>query len=107
MELMQLDLASFESIRSFVKQFKKKHAHLHYLINNAGGMLNKRGTTADGLESTIGINHVGPFLLTYELVDILKASSPARIVNLSSEAHRQGSQILLLFTLALALPLTF
>jgi retinol dehydrogenase 12 len=70
---------------------------LHYLINNAGSMLEKKVKTADGFEGMVGINHLGPFMLTYELVDILKASAPARIVNLSSDAHRQGMIILFTF----------
>jgi NAD(P)-dependent dehydrogenase (short-subunit alcohol dehydrogenase family) len=96
-ELMQLDLGSFESIRAFAKSFRKKKLPLHYLINNAGSMLEKKVKTADGFEGMVGINHLGPFMLTYELVDILKASAPARIVNLSSDAHRQGMIILFTF----------
>jgi NAD(P)-dependent dehydrogenase (short-subunit alcohol dehydrogenase family) len=63
-EVMQIDLASLGSIREFTTEFKKNHQYLHLLINNAGIFAMKRHETPDGFESTMGINYLGPFLLT-------------------------------------------
>ncbi|XP_020293249.1 retinol dehydrogenase 13-like [Pseudomyrmex gracilis] len=84
------DLASQESIRGFVERFKKEHDKLDILINNAGVMRCPKSYTKDGIEMHLGVNHMGHFLLTNLLLDILKDSAPARIVNLSSTAHRRG-----------------
>jgi len=90
-ELMLLDLGSLASIRDFVAAFKAKNLGLHVLVNNAGIMaLPERLTTVDGFEAQFGTNHVGHFYLTVELLDIIKNSEPARIVNLSSMAHSMG-----------------
>jgi NAD(P)-dependent dehydrogenase (short-subunit alcohol dehydrogenase family) len=72
------------------EEFKARHEKLHVLINNAGVYLTKRITTEDGLESTFAINHLGPFLLTSLLLDILRASAPSRIVNVTSDAHNSA-----------------
>lgn len=90
LEFMLCDLASFESIRSFVKAFKKKHKSLHILINNAGLWETKRHESKDGIEKNFAVNHLAPFLLTNLLIDTIKSGAPARIINVSSEAHRQG-----------------
>jgi len=91
-ETMILDLSSFKSIREFVQNFKAKNLPLHILINNAGVMaLPNRQVTVDGLEMQIGTNHFGHFLLTTLLLDVIKASAPARIVNLSSRGHNLGN----------------
>jgi NAD(P)-dependent dehydrogenase (short-subunit alcohol dehydrogenase family) len=86
-EHRRLDLASFESIRRFAEGFLADHPALHVLINNAGLVLSERQTTAEGLEATFGVNHVGHFLLTELLLPRLRESAPARIVNVSSDAH--------------------
>ncbi len=90
LDFMHCDLASFESIRSFVKAFKKKYKNLHILINNAGVWETKRNESKDGIERNFAVNHLAPFLLTNLLIDTLKSSAPARIITVSSEAHRQG-----------------
>jgi NAD(P)-dependent dehydrogenase (short-subunit alcohol dehydrogenase family) len=59
-------------------------------VNNAGLYTRERQSTADGLESTFAVNHLGPFLLTVDLLDVLKASAPSRIVNVSSGLHYRG-----------------
>jgi retinol dehydrogenase 14 len=86
-ELMIADMSSQDSVRRLASDFKAKHEKLHLLVNNAGVYLTKRISTVDGLEATFAINHLGTFLLTSLLLDVLKASAPARIVNVSSDAH--------------------
>jgi NAD(P)-dependent dehydrogenase (short-subunit alcohol dehydrogenase family) len=89
-EIMPLDLSSLASIRTFAGRFAEKHPQLHVLINNAGVYCAKRQETADGFEKTIGINYLGPFLLTHLLLPVLKRTPDARIVNVSSNAYFQG-----------------
>jgi len=91
-ELIQADMSSQDSIHKLAEDFKARHEKLHLLINNAGVYLTKRTTTENGFESTFAVNHLGPFLLTSLLLDILKASAPSRIVNVTSEAHN-GAKI--------------
>ena len=91
-ELIQADMSSQNSIHQLADEFKSRHGKLHLLINNAGVYLTKRSETEDGLESTFAINHLGPFLLTSLLLDVLKASAPSRIVNVTSDAHN-GAKI--------------
>src|SRR3989454_10795544 len=86
-ELMLADMSSQDSIRRFAGDFKAGHEKLHLLVNNAGVYLTRRTTTVDGLESTFATNHLGSFLLTNLLLDLLKASAPSRIVNVTSNAH--------------------
>lgn len=89
-DLVQCDLASMDSIRKFADEFLSKYSRLDVLINNAGIYTSKRMETADGFEYQIGVNHLGHFLLTHLLLDLLKKSSPARIINVSSGAHFGG-----------------
>jgi len=89
-EFMELDLSSFASIRHFAEEFKSKNLPLNLLVNNAGVWVNKRALTKDGLELQIGVNHFGHFYLTSLLLDILKKSTPSRIVNVSSRASERG-----------------
>ena len=90
-EIMQVDLASLASVRQFAADFVGKHKRLDGLVNNAG-LVTSEGRTEDGFEIQFGTNHLGHFLLTELLLDILKASAPARIVCLSSVVHaRRGS----------------
>ncbi|MCH7578282.1 MAG: SDR family oxidoreductase [Chloroflexi bacterium] len=86
--LMPLDLASFPSIRALAADFLQRYDSLHVLINNAGLVLNERTETEEGFETTFGVNHLGHFLLTQLLLDRIKASAPARIINVASNAHR-------------------
>jgi retinol dehydrogenase-12 len=84
--LLPLDLASLASVQSCAAAFLALGEPLHVLVNNAG-VGGQRGLTADGFELHFGVNHLGHFALTMLLLDRLKASGPARIVNVSSEAH--------------------
>jgi NAD(P)-dependent dehydrogenase (short-subunit alcohol dehydrogenase family) len=87
-ELASLDLASMASIHAFADGFLATHDRLDVLLNNAGLTVRKRSETADGFETTMGVNHFGHFLLTQLLRDRLVASAPARVVNVASDAHR-------------------
>lgn len=89
-DLMIADLSSQKSIRELVQNFINRYQHLHVLINNAGVFLAKHTVTVDGIETTLAVNHLAYFLLTNLLLDVLKSSAPARIVNVSSIAHRRG-----------------
>ena len=87
--LMKLDLASKKSIEEFTEQFLTQHESLNILVNNAGLILPNSGPrTEDGFEMTMGANYLGPFYLTYLLLDRLKESAPSRIVNVSALLHR-------------------
>jgi retinol dehydrogenase 14 len=86
-ELMLADMSSQDSVRNLASDFRASHERLHLLVNNAGVYLTRRISTVDGLEATFATNHLGTFLLTNLLLDVLKASAPARIVNVSSDAH--------------------
>jgi retinol dehydrogenase-12 len=74
-------------IRKAVEEFKSKYAQLHVLVNNAGATFGSRRESADGLEMNFALNNAAYFLLTNLLLDTLKASVPARIINVSSEVH--------------------
>ncbi|WP_102716252.1 SDR family oxidoreductase [Paenibacillus castaneae] len=91
LELAICDLGSLASIRSFAAYFKQKYSQLDVLVNNAGVVSLKRATTADGFEAQIGINHLGHFLLTNELLELIERAPQGRIVNLSSGAHKAGT----------------
>ncbi|XP_006021461.1 retinol dehydrogenase 12 isoform X2 [Alligator sinensis] len=88
--MKKLDLADTKSIRQFAENFLAEEKELHILINNAGVMLYPYAKTADGFEMHLGVNHLGHFLLTFLLLERLKQSAPARIVNVSSLAHLMG-----------------
>src|ERR671918_2162455 len=90
-DLMLADLSSQEEIRRLADEFKEAYPRLDVLINNAGLFRSTRITTADGLEMTFAVNHLACFLLTKLLLDVLKASSPSRIVNVSSGDHSNGT----------------
>jgi NAD(P)-dependent dehydrogenase (short-subunit alcohol dehydrogenase family) len=89
-EVMPLDLASFASIRTFATELLGRSDRLDVLLNNAGIVLTTRTETQDGIETTFGVNHLGHFLLTSLLLDRLRSSAPARVVNVSSDAHKQA-----------------
>lgn len=82
------DLADFASVRRLAGEVRNRYGHLDVLINNAGLMVDQRTTTAQGVETTFATNHLGPFLLTNLLLDLLRKGRAPRVVNVSSEAHR-------------------
>ncbi|GCE28646.1 short-chain dehydrogenase [Dictyobacter alpinus] len=89
-DLLTADMSSIASVRQLAQEVQAKYPQLHVLLNNAGGMNNKRQVSVDGIEQTWASNYIGPFLLTNLLLDLLKASAPARIINVSSTAHKMG-----------------
>jgi NAD(P)-dependent dehydrogenase (short-subunit alcohol dehydrogenase family) len=87
-QLIVADFASLADVRRAAAEVRSQTKRLDVLVNNAGVYVPARHETVDGLEETFAVNHLAPFLLTNELLDLLKASGPARIVNVSSDAHR-------------------
>jgi NAD(P)-dependent dehydrogenase (short-subunit alcohol dehydrogenase family) len=88
--LFLADLARQADIRRVAAELLARFPKLHVLINNAGLVNLQHTTTADGIETVFAVNHLAYFLLTHLLLDRLKASAPARIVNVASDAHRIG-----------------
>lgn len=84
------DLSSQQDVRRLANEFKRKYSRLHVLLNNAGGVFMQRQLSVDGIEMTFALNHLAYFLLTNLLLDTVKASAPARIINVSSNAHSGG-----------------
>ena len=87
-DLLLADLSSQQSIRQLADIFRQRYTHLHVLINNAGAGFTQRRESVDGLEMTFAVNYLAPFLLTNLLLDVLKNSTPARIINVDSDNHR-------------------
>ena len=88
LELMICDLGDFSSIRSFADTFRTKYKNLDILVNNAGFISLDRQTTKNGLERQFGVNHVGHFLLTMKVIDLIPKGG--RSVNVASGAHKTG-----------------
>jgi NAD(P)-dependent dehydrogenase (short-subunit alcohol dehydrogenase family) len=82
------DLSRMSEVRRVAGEFRSAHDRLHVLLNNAGALFARREVTPEGVERTLALNHLAYFVLTEELLPVLKASAPARIVNVSSDAHR-------------------
>lgn len=88
--VMRLDLAELAAIRSFARAFEQRFDRLDVLVDNAGVWPHRHQRTKDGLELTFGVNHIGTMFVTTELLSVLKASAPARVVVVSSRAHYSG-----------------
>lgn len=87
------DMFSLRDVNKLAGAFKQKYGQLDILINNAGGLMSKyRETTVDGFEKTIAVNLLAPFLLTELLLDLLKKSPDARIINVSSNSHQLNAK---------------
>jgi NAD(P)-dependent dehydrogenase (short-subunit alcohol dehydrogenase family) len=89
-EYMLADLSSQNEIRALAQQFQTKYDRLDVLVNNAGATFGERLKSVDGIEMTFALNHLGYFLLTNLLSDILEASAPSRVINVSSSLHKLG-----------------
>jgi retinol dehydrogenase-14 len=90
-ELMLADLSVQSEVRRLADEFLERHDRLDVLANNAGLVQSKRTETTDGIETTLAINHLAPFLLTNLLLDRLKENAPSRVITVSSEAQRWGN----------------
>jgi NAD(P)-dependent dehydrogenase (short-subunit alcohol dehydrogenase family) len=90
-ELLLADLSSQAEVRRLAAEVKQRAPRLDVLLNNAGAIHQSRKLSPDGIEMTFAVNHLGYFLLTELLLDLLKASAPSRIVIVASEAHRGQS----------------
>lgn len=88
--VMKLDLASLKSVNAFCEEFCNKVGQLDILVNNAGVFHTPYTKTEDGFELQFGVNHLGHFLLTNRLLDLLKASAPSRVIIVSSALHKRG-----------------
>jgi retinol dehydrogenase-12 len=89
-EYLLADLSSQQDIRAVAQEFRNRYNQLDVLINNAGATFPKRLESVDGIEMTFALNHLGYFLLTNLLYDLLEKSAPARIIIVSSGLHRLG-----------------
>lgn len=87
-DLIQCDMASLASVRAAAKQVQDRYPHIDVLVNNAGLYIDKELYSPDGYELTFATNHLGAFLLTNLLLDLLRKGQNARVVTVSSEAHR-------------------
>ncbi len=86
-DIVQGDLLTLKGVRGAAAALKGKLKSIDVLLNNAGAAFIKRGVTEDGIEQTFALNHLGYFLMTSSLLDLLKAAPSARVVNVASAAH--------------------
>ncbi len=87
------DLSSLAEVRALADRVKEQAPRLDVLLNNAGAIFLSGQPSADGIEMTFALNHLGHFLLTNLLLDLIKTSAPARIINVSSSSHRSVSEL--------------
>ena len=92
-DLLLADLSSQEGVANVAREFRDRYDRLDVLINNVGGLFGRRWETSDGIESTLALNHLCPFLLTHLLLPRLRASAPSRVINVNSEGHRAASAV--------------
>jgi retinol dehydrogenase-12 len=87
---LMADLSVQDQVRQLAREFQRRYARLDLLLNNAGAFFSRRSLSVDGIEMTLALNHLAYFLLTHLLLDTLKATPTARIVNVASDAHRNA-----------------
>lgn len=88
--VLEADLASQASVRRLAEEVRRRTDRLHVLLNNAGAIYTERRLSPEGHELTLALNHLGYFLLTNLLLDLLRNGAPSRVVSVASEAHRGG-----------------
>jgi NAD(P)-dependent dehydrogenase (short-subunit alcohol dehydrogenase family) len=91
LELLVADLSVQADVRRVIEEVKASHSRLDVLVSNAGVFLLHRSVTVDDIETTFAVNHLAAFILVNELADLLRASAPARVVVVASEAHQRVS----------------
>ena len=89
-DILLCDLADLNAVKRAALEFKQKYSRLDVLINNAGFMILEKQSTPNGFEATFAVNYLAHVLLTLLLLDLLKASAPARIINLTSRVHKSA-----------------
>jgi NAD(P)-dependent dehydrogenase (short-subunit alcohol dehydrogenase family) len=94
-DVLPLDLSSLASVRAFADTFRSTYRRLNVLINNAGILSFTKGFTEDGFEQTVGVNYLGPFLLTSLLLPLFSSGEDNRIINLTSMVWPLGSVTLI------------
>jgi retinol dehydrogenase-14 len=87
-DLLQTDLSQQNYVHKLAADIRARYERLDVLVNNSGNVFMRRGLTIDGLERTIALNHLSPFLLTHDLLPLLRKNTPSRILVTASEAHR-------------------
>lgn len=90
LHFLQGDLSVQAEVRRVATTFRQRFTHLHVLVNNVAGVFRHRQESSDGIEATLAIGHLAPFLLTHLLLPALESSAPARIINVASEGHRMA-----------------
>ncbi len=90
LNVIELDLASLNSVRKFAETFHGKYDRLDLLINNGGPIVGPKSVTADGFETHFGVNHIGHFALTGLLLDVLLRTPSSRVVSVTSRMHAEG-----------------
>lgn len=93
LEIVLADLAVQYDIRRAAEEITAQFDHVDILVNNAGYLPNEREVTADGIEKTLAVNHLAPFLLTKLLLNSLQQAKEARVITVSSEVHRLGARV--------------
>ena len=94
-DLLTADLSSQQDVRDLARRFKERYPRLDVLVNNAGAHVMQRKSSVDGIEMNLAVNHLSAFLLTNLLLDTLKASVPARVVNVASQAMADARPVTL------------
>ena len=92
-EFMLADLSSQQEICELAQRFQSRYQHLHVLVNNAGALFTTRQESVDGIEMTFALNHLNYFMLTNLLLDTLRASALARIINVGASAHQFARRV--------------
>jgi NAD(P)-dependent dehydrogenase (short-subunit alcohol dehydrogenase family) len=92
-DLVLCDLSKLDSVHEAAKEIGRRVDRIDVLVNNAGGIIGERHVTKEGVEETFAGNHLGPFVLTQDLLPLIERAAPSRIVNVASDAHKSVSDM--------------